>query len=375
MASAQRILRSLAGRFRDTQADGKVYALQNGALLDVTNITQKALSAVPLSVTSAGQTQFTVPGGYTPGLLQVARNGILQSFTGTNGTSITLASGTSGTSDTVTAYVFATFQVANALMLSGGTMTGQLLSPGITMSGSFNAAPIASLASAATVSIGAAPTNSLTITGTTTITAFDAVASGVVKTLTFSGALILTHNSASLILPYGSSITTAAGDVARFLSLGSGNWRCIGYQRAAAAAVRSDLGLGTAAIMNALGTVVPGANNGALIEYGSNANGRYFRFFGGLQICIGVPGPRTTVVTSSVGNIGYFGAAGSLTYPAGFANEIPVYIPSLTSIQNYFGLCPYDSEGTLTTTPYTYVWSPSSSFSARVGYVAIGRFY
>lgn len=142
-----------------------------------------------------------------------------------------------------------------------------------------------------------------------------------------------------------------------------------------APAVRNTLQLGSAAMMKALGTVVPGAINGALIEYGSNVNGRYFRFFGGLQICIGVPGPRATVVTSSIGNIGYFGAAGSLTYPAAFANEIPVYIPSLTSIQNYFGLCPYDSEGTLTTTPYTYVWSPSSSFSARVGYVAIGRFY
>lgn len=232
MASAQRILRFLAGRFRDTQTDGKVYAVQNGALLDVTNITQKALATVPLTVSSTGQTVFTVPGGYTPGLLQVARNGILQSFTGTNGTSITLSSGTSSTSDTVTAYVFSTFQVANALMLSGGTMTGQLVSPGITMTGSLNQAPIVSLASAATVNIGAAAANDLTITGTTAITAFDTVASGVQKRLTFAGALTLTYNATSLILPGAANITTAAGDVATFVSLGGGNWRCVGYQLA-----------------------------------------------------------------------------------------------------------------------------------------------
>lgn len=141
------------------------------------------------------------------------------------------------------------------------------------------------------------------------------------------------------------------------------------------AAGRGALGLGSAAIMKALGTIVPGASNGALLEYGSNANGRYFRFLGGLQICIGISAARVAVTSSALGNIGYFGALGSMTYPAAFANEIPEFIPTLKSIQNYFGLCPYDSEGTLTATPYTYVWSPSSSFSARVGYVAIGRFY
>jgi hypothetical protein len=55
----------------------------------------------------------------------------------------------------------------------------------------------------------------------------------------FSGALTLTHNATSLILPGGASITTAAGDVAYFVSLGSGNWRCTGYQKASGAAVVS----------------------------------------------------------------------------------------------------------------------------------------
>lgn len=93
------------------------------------------------------------------------------------------------------------------------------------------------IASAATVNIGAANAEYLAVSGTTTITAFDSVAAGVYRVLKFDGALTLTHNATSLILPGGASITTAAGDVAGFRSLGSGNWRCEWYQRASGAAL------------------------------------------------------------------------------------------------------------------------------------------
>ena len=93
------------------------------------------------------------------------------------------------------------------------------------------------IASAATVNIGAANAEYLAVSGTTTITAFDTVAAGVYRVLKFDGILTLTHNSTSLILPGGASITTAAGDVAGFRSLGSGNWRCEWYQRASGAAL------------------------------------------------------------------------------------------------------------------------------------------
>lgn len=89
----------------------------------------------------------------------------------------------------------------------------------------------ATLASAATVNIGAASGNYIHITGTTTITAFDSITAGVERLLVFDGALTLTHNGTSLILPTGANITTAAGDVALFESEGSGNWRCVIYQR------------------------------------------------------------------------------------------------------------------------------------------------
>ena len=85
------------------------------------------------------------------------------------------------------------------------------------------------LASAATTDIGAVNTQNIRITGTTTITSFGTAASGR-RQLRFAGALTLTHNATSLILPGGSNITTAAGDTAVAVSLGGGNWVVTDYQ-------------------------------------------------------------------------------------------------------------------------------------------------
>jgi hypothetical protein len=86
------------------------------------------------------------------------------------------------------------------------------------------------VASAGTVDLGAQTGNFLIISGTTTITSFGTVSAGIWKVVRFSGALLLTHNGTSLILPGAANITTVAGDVACFLSEGSGNWRCVWYQ-------------------------------------------------------------------------------------------------------------------------------------------------
>lgn len=87
------------------------------------------------------------------------------------------------------------------------------------------------LASAATTNIGGAASHKVNITGTTTITAFDTVAAGISRDLKFAGALTLTYNATSLILPGNANITTTAGDTATFVSEGSGNWRCTAYQK------------------------------------------------------------------------------------------------------------------------------------------------
>lgn len=123
--------------------------------------------------------------------------------------------------------------VAGVSSLNGltGPLTGFLQESGVTMAGPINEAPSVTLASAGTVDIGAAGANTINITGTTTITSLGTVAAGTVRLLVFGGALTLTHNATSLILIGGASILTSSGDVAQFLSLGSGNWKCTYYQR------------------------------------------------------------------------------------------------------------------------------------------------
>jgi hypothetical protein len=89
------------------------------------------------------------------------------------------------------------------------------------------------IASATTTDIGAVEGLMHDITGTTTITGLGTVRAGILKVLKFEGALTLTHNATSLILPGAANITTADGDVGIFISEGSGNWRCLSYQKAA----------------------------------------------------------------------------------------------------------------------------------------------
>lgn len=125
-----------------------------------------------------------------------------------------------------------TTAVAARLPLAGGTLSGAI-----------NEATPVTLASAATVNIGAAAANTLNISGTNTITAFDTIAAGARRTLRFNAGLTLTYDATKLILPRAANITTVAGDVADFVSLGGGNWACIGYERANAASAKGDLGL------------------------------------------------------------------------------------------------------------------------------------
>jgi hypothetical protein len=88
------------------------------------------------------------------------------------------------------------------------------------------------VASATTTDIGAVSGSFNDVTGSTTITGLGTVSAGIHKWIKFEGALTLTHNATSLILPGGANITTADGDVAWFISEGSGNWRCLSYMKA-----------------------------------------------------------------------------------------------------------------------------------------------
>ena len=156
-------------------------------------------------------------------------------FSGTGGKTIKRATTTGilkATSGVISAATSGTDYVAPStlssyLPLAGGSMTGAL-----------NEAAAVTLASGATLDIGTANSNTINVTGTTTITSLGTAAAGVRRRLVFAGALTLTHNATSLILPGAANIATAAGDVAEMLSLGSGNWKCVTYQKADGAAIK-----------------------------------------------------------------------------------------------------------------------------------------
>jgi hypothetical protein len=81
---------------------------------------------------------------------------------------------------------------------------------------------------AATTDLCASPSAVQTITGTTTITGFgSACVVGARKTLIFASATPLDYNATSLILPGQRDYTTAPGDVADAVYLGSSNWRVV----------------------------------------------------------------------------------------------------------------------------------------------------
>ena len=90
----------------------------------------------------------------------------------------------------------------------------------------------ADIASSTTPALGATEGLMHDITGTATITGWDTVRAGILKVTKFEGAGTLTHNATSFILPSGANITRADGDVAIWISEGSGNWRCIDYSKA-----------------------------------------------------------------------------------------------------------------------------------------------
>lgn len=88
-----------------------------------------------------------------------------------------------------------------------------------------------SLASAATVNLGASTGNTVVILGTTTITSLGtAPQAGVKRTVKFNDALILT-NGANLVLFGGANITTVSGDIAEFTAMTTTQWEMTGWFR------------------------------------------------------------------------------------------------------------------------------------------------
>jgi hypothetical protein len=110
---------------------------------------------------TGGQTTFTPSGSYTPGFINVIRNGAQlapANYTATNGTTVVLANAcTAG--DTVVIEVFTLTSISNALPLTGGTVTG---------ASTFNAG-VNLAVNSGNVGIGtSSPTDNLDVVGTET---------------------------------------------------------------------------------------------------------------------------------------------------------------------------------------------------------------
>lgn len=162
------------------------------------------------------------------------------------------------------------------------------------------------LASATTTDLGSVPGRYVSVTGTTAITGLGTIKAGTVKYVKFADALTFTHNATSLILPGAANITTAAGDTAIMVSEGSGNWRCVSYQRAAQAP--QVIGSVTAALVcGTSGTITLSGSTIRYVKTGTQVS------FTGLLTVSSVSSPTGTLTMTglpftSVNSSGYYAA-------------------------------------------------------------------
>ncbi|MEI6558285.1 MAG: hypothetical protein WCO00_07730 [Rhodospirillaceae bacterium] len=100
--------------------------------------------------------------------------------------------------------------------------------------GALNLVRGSDLAAAPAIDLGGASGNYLTVTGSgVTITALGSAPAGAERLVRFADAVTLVNDDLRLILPGGADLTTAAGDLALFISEGGGAWRCVAYTLAA----------------------------------------------------------------------------------------------------------------------------------------------
>ena len=145
------------------------------------------------------------------------------------------------------------------------------------------AAAEASAPIAGTVDLGGLGALRVVLTGSGTVTSFG-TAPNRVRLLRFTDAATLTHNAASLALPGGANLVTAAGDTAVAVSDAAGTWRVVDYARASGKAVT---GPAAADILDASGS--------------------------GRSVLTGSPGQGATAIGVGLGNIPTFAGLNVVT--------------------------------------------------------------
>lgn len=210
------------------------------------------------------------------------------------------------------------------------------------------------IASASTTDLGSKDAGSLTVSGTTTITSFGTVSAGIRKLLTFSGALTLTHNGTSLILPGAANITTVAGDSCVAESLGSGNWKVHSYQAATVTGTGATVRATSPTLVTpALGTPASGVL--------TNCTGTAAGLTAGTASAVavgGITGLGTGVATALAVNVGSAGA------PVTFNGALGT--PSSGTVTNLTGTANININGTVGATTPSTVAATTGAFSDRV---------
>lgn len=146
-----------------------------------------------------------------------------------------------------------------------------------------------------------------------------------------------------------------------------------------AAAARSNLGLGSAAVAAIVGTVSQsgGVPTGAIIQRGSNASGEFVRFADGTQICWKTQTVNTAISNSDGGSVLYSPAVDLGTYPAAFSGTAPSTTLSVSGGGAGAFLTSSSISQTLTSWGSYYLTSGASRTAANyyISCVAIGRWF
>ncbi|WP_288587646.1 DUF2793 domain-containing protein [uncultured Methylobacterium sp.] len=137
---------------------------------------------------------------------------------------------------------------------------------------------------AGTVDLGGLGAVKVVLTGSGTVTSFG-TAPNRVRLLRFTAAATLTHNAASLVLPGGANLVTAAGDTAVATSDAAGTWRVVDYARASGKAVTApsaaEVGLGATNTPTLAGLFINGSpGTYRTLTFQSNYTTRFVMFAG-----------------------------------------------------------------------------------------------